>query len=78
MPEPQRKEMAKQRVAKLEKLVAERAIFMPQHGPLETGYWNPAIVTDEKGEASITITMPDQSTAWELAAKGISGRDTRR
>ena len=45
---------------------------MPQNGPLETGYWNPAIVTDEKGEASITITMPDQSTAWELAAKGIS------
>ncbi len=47
---------------------------MPQNGPLETGYWNPAVVTDAKGEATLTITMPDQSTAWTLEAKGASAQ----
>ena len=45
---------------------------IPQNGRAETGYWNPAIITDEKGNANITITMPDQSTAWKLSAKGIT------
>ena len=47
-------------------------MLLPQRGPQETGYWNPAVVTDENGEAHLTITLPDQSTAWQLAAKGIT------
>jgi alpha-2-macroglobulin len=48
------------------------AVLISLRGLQETGYWNPAILTDEKGEATITITMPDQSTAWKLSAKGIT------
>ncbi len=54
------------------KLTDAGAVLLPQNGPQETGYWNPAIVTDEKGEAQLTITLPDQSTAWKLAARGIT------
>src|SRR5262249_36390402 len=57
------------------KLADAGAVLLPQRGPQETGYWNPAIMTDENGEARLTITLPDQSTAWQLAAKGIT-RDT--
>lgn len=48
------------------------AVLLAQQGPQETGYWNPVIVTDEKGEARLTITVPEQSTAWKLTAKGIT------
>ncbi len=62
-----------QRIAELaHKLVKDGAILLPQRGPQETGYWNPGIVTDGKGEATVTITMPDQSTAWKLSARGIT------
>jgi len=42
--------------------------FMPQ----ETGYWNPAIVTDKDGKATVKFTVPERSTAWKLLAKGIT------
>ena len=38
----------------------------------ETAYWNPAIVTDKDGKATVTFTLPEQSTAWRLLAKGIT------
>ena len=38
----------------------------------ETAYWNPAIVTDKDGKATITLVLPEQSTAWRLLAKGIT------
>ena len=38
----------------------------------ETAYWNPAIVTDKDGHATITFTLPERSTAWRLLAKGIT------
>ena len=56
----------------IEKLGRAGAVLLFVRGPLETGYWNPKIVTDEHGQASITITLPEQSTAWQLAAKGIT------
>ncbi len=37
-----------------------------------TGYWNPAVVTGEDGKATVTVTMPERSTAWTLMAKGIT------
>ncbi len=53
-------------------LAKSGAILVSQQGPQETGYWNPMVVTDEKGEAKLTITMPEQSTAWKVNAKGIT------
>ncbi len=41
------------------------------HSP-ETGYWNPVVVTDESGQATLTITLPERSTAWQLTARGIT------
>ena len=38
----------------------------------ETGYWNPAIVTGKDGQATVTFTMPGQSTAWTMVARGIT------
>ncbi len=40
----------------------------------ETAFWDPTIVTDENGTASVTITMPTRSTAWRLHAKGINSQ----
>ena len=37
----------------------------------ETGYWNPAVVTDKDGKASVTFRLPERSTAWRLRAAGI-------
>ncbi len=59
-------------VAKLEELREAGAVLVPIRGPQETGYWNPAIVTDDKGKATITLTAPDRSTAWKLTAKGVT------
>ncbi|MCH7728871.1 MAG: ethanolamine ammonia-lyase reactivating factor EutA, partial [Planctomycetes bacterium] len=53
-------------------LAADGALLLPQLRPHETGYWNPSIVTNEKGEAVITITLPDRSTAWSFVAAGIT------
>ncbi|MHC4401725.1 MAG: tetratricopeptide repeat protein, partial [Planctomycetota bacterium] len=38
----------------------------------ETAYWNPAIVTGDDGKTTVTLTVPDRSTAWSLLAKGIT------
>ncbi len=56
---------------RLAKLIEAGAILFDSE-QLETGYWNPAIVTDAKGQASLTFTVPDRSTAWRLMAKGVT------
>lgn len=38
----------------------------------ETGYWNPSIVTDAKGQATIELRLPLRSTKWTLTALGVS------
>lgn len=42
----------------------------------DTAYWNPTFVTDENGEASLTIKLPDSLTTWQVLARGLT-RDTR-
>jgi alpha-2-macroglobulin len=54
------------------RLVQSGAVLLPSVGVQETGYWNPAIVTDKTGTATVTFTVPERSTAWTLAAKGIT------
>ena len=46
--------------------------MLPNLGPQETGYWNPAVATDAAGKTTLAFTMPDRSTAWKLLAKGIT------
>ena len=57
----------------LRELVGEGLRLLPGMAHSETGFWNPTIVTDDKGVAEIAVTMPTKSTAWKLRTKGING-----
>ncbi|GIW11446.1 MAG: hypothetical protein KatS3mg061_2503 [Dehalococcoidia bacterium] len=35
----------------------------------DTAYWNPAILTSDAGEATFTVTLPDNLTTWRLTVK---------
>ncbi|PIX39423.1 MAG: hypothetical protein COZ56_17645 [Armatimonadetes bacterium CG_4_8_14_3_um_filter_58_9] len=38
----------------------------------ETAFWKADIVTGEKGEATVSFTLPDSITEWRLTARGIT------
>lgn len=38
----------------------------------DTAFWAPDLVTDEKGEARVSLTLPDQITTTRLTARGIT------
>lgn len=38
----------------------------------DTAYWNPELVTDAHGKATLSLTFPDSLTTWKLIAKGVS------
>ena len=42
----------------------------------DTAYWNPVVATDERGQAQVTLTLPDNLTTWVMRGVGISP-DTR-
>ncbi|MEO1999835.1 MAG: MG2 domain-containing protein, partial [Planctomycetaceae bacterium] len=58
------------KVAALQDMAREGLQLLPGMGSAETAYWNPAVVTDKRGKASVTFRLPDNSTAWKLRAKG--------
>ncbi len=37
----------------------------------DTAYWSASILTDELGEARITLTLPDSLTTWQALARAI-------
>ena len=39
---------------------------------LDTAYWNPAIVTDSRGEATVSVHLPDNLTSWRATVRGIT------
>ena len=56
----------------LKDLVDTGLTLLPGMANAETAFWDPAVVTGEDGTATVTITMPQRSTAWSLRAKGIN------
>lgn len=38
----------------------------------ETAYWNPMLVTNAQGKASLELTFPDSLTTWKINAHGIT------
>jgi uncharacterized protein YfaS (alpha-2-macroglobulin family)/TolA-binding protein len=38
----------------------------------DAGYWNPAVMTGRDGTATLTITLPEEPTAWRIAAKAMT------
>lgn len=41
----------------------------------DTAYWNPVILTDESGAASLTFKLPDNLTTWKLLAVGSTQKN---
>jgi hypothetical protein len=48
------------------------AVLLSAMVPQETGYWNPAVATGKDGKATLSVTVPERSTAWKLLARGIT------
>jgi uncharacterized protein YfaS (alpha-2-macroglobulin family) len=38
----------------------------------DTAYWNPTARTDDEGQATVSVTLPDNLTTWRLTAKAVS------
>ncbi|GEM_PF-3313826 len=43
-----------------------------RHDFIYTPLWEPHIVTDENGRASVSVTMPDNMTQWTLEAQALT------
>lgn len=55
----------------IETLLKAGLTVLPQLGDSETAFWDPAVVTDANGKATVTIRLPQRSTAFRLKARGI-------
>jgi len=42
----------------------------------DTAYWTAHLITNEAGEASVTVTLPDNLTTWRMDARAVTA-DTR-
>lgn len=38
----------------------------------DTAFWQADVVTDANGRATVTVTLPDNLTTWNLTAKGVT------
>lgn len=56
----------------IQQLVEDGVNLLPGMTHAETGFWDPAIVTDANGKASVIVTMPAKSTSWKVRAKGVN------
>ncbi len=53
--------------------VAAAPVRIREYFP-ETMYWNPALITDERGMAELTVPMADSITTWRLSMTANSAR----
>ena len=59
-------------------LQAEGAIVLPHSASRETGYWNPAVRTDDQGKASFTFALPERFDRLASARQGRDRQNARR
>jgi uncharacterized protein YfaS (alpha-2-macroglobulin family) len=50
----------------------EGGIFDIREDFVDTPYWNGALTTDENGEATFAVTLPDNLTTWRLDARAVT------
>jgi hypothetical protein len=50
----------------------EAGIFDIRQEFVDTPGWQPSLVTDENGEATYTLTLPDNLTIWRLDARAVT------
>ncbi len=48
------------------------AVLLPAVESHETAFWNPAVVTGQDGKATVTVTLPEKTTAWKILTKGVT------
>ena len=63
---------SKKAAAMAAELNASGAILLSALLPQETGYWNPIVTTGADGRATLTLTVPERSTAWKFLAQGLT------
>jgi uncharacterized protein YfaS (alpha-2-macroglobulin family)/tetratricopeptide (TPR) repeat protein len=51
---------------------ATRPAEPPRQELPEAGFWAPAVVTDEKGQATVTMPLPQSTTQWRLVSRGCT------
>jgi len=39
---------------------------------LDTAFWDPSVLTDTNGEATVSLVLPDNLTTWRATARGLS------
>ena len=66
--------------SQIDKLAKEGAAMLPNLGPQETGYWNPAVATDASGKTTLTrvlagIIPRELRGAFRGAVRGIAPRE---
>lgn len=54
------------------RLQSQGSLLLPEGSPHETAFWDPAVETGPDGKATLTVTVPDRSTAWKFLAKGVT------
>ncbi len=40
----------------------------------DTAFWSPALVTDENGQAGVSVTLPDNLTTWVIRGVGLTAQ----
>jgi uncharacterized protein YfaS (alpha-2-macroglobulin family) len=50
----------------------EGGIFDVRQEFVDTPLWSPHLVTDENGEATVDVTLPDNLTTWRLDARAVT------
>ncbi len=50
----------------------EGGIFEVRQLFLDTPLWKPAVKTDDSGNATVAVTLPDQLTTWQLDARAVT------
>ena len=62
----------------LEKGYVSRArnVAPPRTSFVETAYWNPSVVTDANGKATVKFPAPEALSEYRLMAKGVTGAET--
>ncbi|NDJ87121.1 MAG: hypothetical protein GYB66_14680, partial [Chloroflexi bacterium] len=51
---------------------AEMGIFDVRQDFVDTPLWEPDVVTDQSGEATVTVTLPDNLTTWRIDARAVT------
>lgn len=50
----------------------EGGIFQVRQKFVDTPLWSPSVVTNDNGEATVPVTLPDNLTTWRLDARAVT------